>query len=280
MSELRGRLESNYQEVVGAGYTRPVPEPSEQRADALNNKAVSLFSLSKTQEAFETWRKALDYDSGHCETIYNSAIARWRLGEIDRFEVLRRLQQVKSHRGQAALYEGFFWLELCQPEEAVRALSEALLDERVAENGLAHRALGDASMYLTRFWAAERAYRVAEERMPDDNGTIDRKRMATIGRRKLRGRHVFPSAEPCYRFRRPDTELQLLGGPRAPSATVRYEDRLETYNLDEGSVAWTLETEGSWMGRASNWLFWSEGVVDAEKGVGSSTPYLPSRPPI
>lgn len=244
MLELRGRLAEVYQSLFQRSYGRPVPKPVEERADALNNKAVSLYSLNKFEEAFTAWRRALDYDSGHCDTIYNVALARWRMGQVDHNEALRRLQHIKSNPAQALLCQGMFWLELGQAERAREALGEAVKDKKVAENGTAHRALGDANMYLTKYYVAEKCYKSAVGLMPSDGETITRKRMATIGRRNHEGHHLFPTAEPCHQFRPAKMISHLVGGPGTTCFTAD-EEFVKAWDLGEGVVRWSASLSGS-----------------------------------
>ncbi|MGE0489452.1 MAG: protein kinase [Vulcanimicrobiota bacterium] len=242
MAELRQRLSGVFQLVVGEAYKRPVPRPSEQRADALNNKGVSLWSLSKYSEAYAAWRKALEYDSGHCETIYNAAITRWRNGEISQDEVLRRLQQVKSNRGMALMYEGMFWLEAGDAVAAQTALTGALADPEVAEKGPAHRALGDALTYQAKYFVAEKAYKKALALMPDDGETVLRKRLATVGKRSYQGRIYFPEPTPAHEFRRAEPALWLaVGSSTSCFASDRH--RCEGWDMAAGRGIWSREQQ-------------------------------------
>ncbi|MCA9794822.1 MAG: protein kinase, partial [Candidatus Eremiobacteraeota bacterium] len=242
MADLRQRLCGVFQLVVGERYTRPVPKPSEQRADALNNKGVSLWSLSKSSEAYAAWRKALEYDSGHCETIYNAAITRWRNGELSAEEVLRRLQQVKSNRGLALMYEGMFWLEVGDAVAAQTALSGALADAEVAEKGPAHRALGDALTYQAKYFAAEKAYKKALALMPDDGETILRKRLATVGKRSYQGKIYFPETTPAHEFRRAEPALWLTMTGSA-SCVVSDLHRCEGWDMEAGRGLWARDEQ-------------------------------------
>ncbi len=250
MLELRQRLAEAHQKIFNEEYLRPVPKPSEQRADALNNRAVSLYSLHKKDEAMEAWRNALDYDSGHCETIYNSATTRWRQGQINRDEVVRRLQQIKSNRSQGSFLEGMFWLEAGEPEKARDALEVALKDKEMAASGTAQRAYGDANMYLEKFYLSEKAYKKALDSMPDDGETKLRKRMATVGKRSHQGHIYFPVAQPRHQFRR-QSPIKLLV-PGTESCCFSWDgQRLDAWNVQLGHVLWSTETR-----EVGNLSFW------------------------
>ncbi|MBI3924253.1 MAG: hypothetical protein HY319_01810 [Armatimonadetes bacterium] len=129
-----------FSETVGQPYPRPVPRAGQQRADALNNKAVSFWNLGKQHEAFQAWEGATELDAAHAETVYNRAVVEWRLGRIDDSEALLRLEHSKSRDRRAGAYLGYFHLERSRPEEAEKELDQVLRVHR--DEGLFWRRWG------------------------------------------------------------------------------------------------------------------------------------------
>ena len=71
MERLRSALCNIYERLTQTPYKGVGKVPKEQRADILNNRAVSLHSLGKPREARDVWRKGLRIESGHAECLYN-----------------------------------------------------------------------------------------------------------------------------------------------------------------------------------------------------------------
>jgi WD40 repeat protein len=93
MMEIAGRLLLIYQQETGKPYSRPSPRPAELRASSLNNKALSLLDMGKTEEAKAAWCEAFKVDSHHAESTYNFNLLQWRRGErLDDVELIGRLQ--------------------------------------------------------------------------------------------------------------------------------------------------------------------------------------------
>lgn len=191
MRLLQEALESIYKKLVGRPYQGVGTVPSELRPDTMNNRAVSLYSLAKRQEARDVWRRGLRIESGHPECLYNLTQIDKRAGRIDSEEALRRLRQARSGLGLALLC-----IEEGQAREAVDTLRNLKGEESTA--GPVQRALGDALMYTQQYYAAEKAYRSALALMPSDTATQERKRLASLGKRALGGRTLFPSSHSTF----------------------------------------------------------------------------------
>lgn len=241
MMDLRHRLTGIYKHLTGQVYPRPLPRPGVQRADALNNKAVSLWNLGKSQEAFSAWREASKLDAVHPETVHNRSVLQWRLGQIDANEALQRLTHSKTAYPEAGFYVGLFHLENSNPSAAEAELAAALQVPSIATDPNAWRALGDARMYLQQYPAAERAYGKALEIAPDDEQAQQRREMARRGERTTAaGRVLFPSSTPRH-------QLQLTAAPSAvallPDGNLLCATReaLEKWNLREQSLSWRRE---------------------------------------
>ena len=82
MQEIADGLVQLYEVETGNPYPRKTPEPTKLRAAALNNRAVSLFDLGKTEEAEKIWAEALTDNPNHPEATYNLGLIKWRTGRI------------------------------------------------------------------------------------------------------------------------------------------------------------------------------------------------------
>lgn len=65
-------------------------------SSVLNNRALSYFSLGRTDEALAIWDESLKFNPTHHETVFNRGLVRWRAGKIDDDEFLSRLKEVKD----------------------------------------------------------------------------------------------------------------------------------------------------------------------------------------
>jgi len=95
------------------GVHRTPPMGAEMRADALNNRAVSLMDLALHDEARETLREAISIDPVHPEAVFNDALLGWRAGEMtDRGALDRVRQAISTHNGwEAKLLEAWIQIE-------------------------------------------------------------------------------------------------------------------------------------------------------------------------
>jgi WD40 repeat protein len=96
MAEVAAELAAVYGQVTGAPYARPEPRAAELRADELNNRALSLLDLGRTQEAGEAFSAALTVDPRHPEATYNASLVRWRRGAATDEDVLRALDAARA----------------------------------------------------------------------------------------------------------------------------------------------------------------------------------------
>jgi serine/threonine protein kinase/WD40 repeat protein len=124
-AELRESLAQAYQTVEGEAYPRPVPKAAGLRADSLNNRAASFWDLGKKMEAFAEWGEALKLDGKHIESTYNEALARWREGEIDDDDAIKRVSLVAGESAQGRLCLAMLESERGALDEADRQLAEA-----------------------------------------------------------------------------------------------------------------------------------------------------------
>lgn len=231
MDRLKGALTSIYSRIASKPYQGVGSVPKEQRADILNNRAVSLHSLGKPREARDVWRRGLRIESGHPECLYNLTKLEILAGRIQGEEGLRRLRQAKAGLPLAHLCieEGFF-------TEAIGILSALNPEAQGLAPGPVQRTLGDAQMYAQQYYAAEKAYRKALGSMPSDNLSHERKRLASLGRRGIGGKILFPSADSTFNvvLSEPDTELVLDDGSNSVIGVNR--THVLNWNIDEQCV--------------------------------------------
>ena len=192
MAALRADLAQAYGHVVGEPYTREAPRAAELRADALNNRAVSLWDLGSEEAAFAAWAEALKLDGQHPEAIYNKGLLEYRRGKVTDLEVVKAVRAAKQSNKRAGLYLGYVNLELAAADEAEKELAEALEDARLAKDGAAWRALGDARMAQENYATAKEAYEKALERMPGDPLVLRNLALASKNTRECSGRVEFP----------------------------------------------------------------------------------------
>ena len=213
VEDLRDLLTDAYAQVAGKAYKREVPQAATQRADALNNKAVSLWSLGDAKEAFSAWLEAARFDALHPEATFNRSTRQWLLGRIQPQEVEQRLQQVRQTHPRASAYLGYYHLSRYQPGRAQVALEAALRDPNQADDGTVWRALGDARMAQRDFEGAEKAFQEALKRIPEDRASQTGLKLAGQKTRFDDGVLRFPSAEPiwAHQHQPPPTSMNAVG---------------------------------------------------------------------
>lgn len=227
MQRLQETLEGVYKRIVGRPYRGVGTVPSEQRPDTLNNRAVSLYSLAKREEARDVWRRGLRIESGHPECLYNLTQIDKRAGRLDAEEALRRLRQARAGLALALLC-----IEEAQPQEAVEILKNLKLSDG-NNNGPAQRALGDALMYTQQYYAAEKAYRSALTSMPADTSSQERKRLAALGKRSLGGRILFPSPVSTFHIILSEPTLRPLILADSSGVVGITDSSVTLWNIDE-----------------------------------------------
>ncbi|MCA9790566.1 MAG: protein kinase [Candidatus Eremiobacteraeota bacterium] len=233
---LREELTNVYRQITGADYPRPEPVEGVQRADSLNNRAVSLYNLNKTEEALESWNEAANLDGQHHETVFNRSLLEWRRSKLTADEVVRRLEQA------GATFElGLFLTECGRYPEAVKVFERAVREPEWVERGVAQRAMGDALMYQDSFFAAERAYATALNQMPNDGLTLTRRRMARLGVRGVDDRVFFPRSNP----------VETLGLP-GPARSCHVHGHTVFLAGETWLAAWHPEHQWLWSTEVSN----------------------------
>ncbi len=168
LTELRDALIAAYKERVGREYPFGMPQPLSQRADALNNKAVSLWSIGLRKEATQAWAEADRLERNHLEVTYNRMVTSWLLGRRKPSEceaAIRELTAISSRTGSAL---GRFLLARGEFAQAVDLLGESVKNPGLTDDGTLWRALGEAASGLGSKALAEEAYLRTLEIIPTD----------------------------------------------------------------------------------------------------------------
>ena len=164
MAQLREELVEIYEQVVGKPYRRLVPEAAELRANALNNRAVSLLDLGREEEALAIWDDALVLDAYHPESVYNKALYEWHTGRIADDEVIRRLDSIKHANRRVHWYLALVHLERAAADQVEHELRILLNSPGFMKNQTTWRVLGDACMAQGKYAEAVQAYQKSAER--------------------------------------------------------------------------------------------------------------------
>ncbi len=95
-------LHAVYEDVFSKPMDLPEPRAVTSRAESLNNRAVSLIDLGKTEEAERALTAALQAEPRHTESAFNLGLLRWRTGRItDEVFVQQMSEVVHMHPGDA-----------------------------------------------------------------------------------------------------------------------------------------------------------------------------------
>ncbi len=159
MLEIIAGLQRLYAQAIGRGYRRAAPQAAKARADALNNRALSLRDLNKHDEAEQLWHEALTISPQHPESTYNLGLTHWRAGRSNSETLRQQLHDVcLAHAGEwlppyllarMQLEEGD-WRSALEMLERVPQ-SGAELDEVRAAREAAEECLSDSGRPVRRF---------------------------------------------------------------------------------------------------------------------------------
>lgn len=168
LAEIREVLLAAFKERTGRDYAFGMPQPLSQRADALNNKAVSLWSIGLREEAVQAWGEADRLERNHLEVTYNRMVTSWLTGRRSAEEAeaeIRGLATV-SARGRAS--SGLFMLTRGKFLAAVSLLEESLASALLSEDGTLWRGLGEAFAAVGEKDKAVEAFEKALALIPTD----------------------------------------------------------------------------------------------------------------
>jgi WD40 repeat protein len=122
MQEIASELQRIYQQVVSLAYPRKEPEASEDIADSLNNKAISLLDLGKQDKALQLWQQSLKMQPQHRDSIYNQGLFLWRMGKITDESLVGNLKEIQRSYPNDRIIDqllGWVYLECDNCEAAI-----------------------------------------------------------------------------------------------------------------------------------------------------------------
>jgi WD40 repeat protein len=126
--DARAELAGIYKIITGKFYSRKSPEEIELRADSLNNRAVSLIDLGKTEDGLNIWKEALNIESHHGESVYNSSLILWRSGrkgDDDALSLLEEAGKSVKDRGKINYFLSLIHMERGDYRKALELLENA-----------------------------------------------------------------------------------------------------------------------------------------------------------
>jgi len=157
-AELRDNL-VNLFETKGRTYFRKKPKSADLLADALNNKAVSLWDLGNQKTSETVFKEALGANPHHLAATYNQAIINWHEGEIDDLEVISRLEGLNTPKEDSGLFN--YMLGLCHLERGDLDGSIASIKKAIEKQPGAHhfwKTLGRICLIANDALGAKRAF--------------------------------------------------------------------------------------------------------------------------
>jgi WD40 repeat protein/serine/threonine protein kinase len=147
--DITQRLIAVNQAMTGEAYPRPEPEAAELLADGLNNQALSMLDLGKSDQAENLWDAALRIEAQHPEATFNRGLVRWRSGRITDDAFVRELEEIRSSHPEPGTVEyllGLVHLERNDVEAAVKLLEQAEQAAEPQPDGQIQSALGRAQL--------------------------------------------------------------------------------------------------------------------------------------
>ena len=123
-----GSLYEIYREQTSVPYSRPDFQNVIESAESLNNKALSFLDLKKYEEAENCWKRALENNSTHIETIFNELLYRWNKAEIDDIEVLKKMR--RADNGSAAAMMCQLKIQIARADSNAQRCMDILINDR------------------------------------------------------------------------------------------------------------------------------------------------------
>lgn len=255
--ELRVQLAHVYHKITKKVYPE-LPEAVQQRADSLNNKAISLWHLGLPSRAMAAWNDALTFDAAHPETTYNRGSILWRQGKLDGHEFLVKLAELKKLSSKGSAFLGLFHLSRgdafgaeIELVSAIKASEELRLESRL------WLALGDCRMQLERYDAAAEAYSRALQINSNDTLTARRLTWAGAAEKSPDLGYYFPKVQAVWDQAVDSPIVSIWHSLRHDPQrriVIHQQDKIQCFSLDENGPRWTLQCSAS------------EQIVGSEKG--------------
>jgi WD40 repeat protein/serine/threonine protein kinase len=127
-SEIAQRVMALHSKELQEDYPRVKPVSAELRADAMNNRALSLLDLLKEDEALQVFDQGLAIEPTHLECIFNRGLLLWRRGKMTDqalLAILRGATAQNDDRARGNQLSGLINLEQGDWEGAAKALEAA-----------------------------------------------------------------------------------------------------------------------------------------------------------
>ncbi len=99
LNEVAETLLRIYFDEAKQEYPRQQPKDGNGTASSLNNQAISLLDLGKSDEAVQTWQNALMIDPQHFETTYNYLWFQWQFQGLPEAELLAKVESYHQSSG-------------------------------------------------------------------------------------------------------------------------------------------------------------------------------------
>ncbi len=94
LEDVAETLQKIYSKEADIDYPRLSPRGGSGTASSLNNQAISLLDLGRSDEAVQLWSNALNIEPEHFETIYNLSFYQWQHEGLDEFEFLDKIESL------------------------------------------------------------------------------------------------------------------------------------------------------------------------------------------
>lgn len=166
--EIREVLLAAYKERTGRDYAFGSPQPLSQRADSLNNKAVSLWSIGLREEAMQAWSEADRLERNHLEVTYNKMVTSWLMGRRSALDAETAIRELATASVRGRCFAGLFLLTRGRFPESAGLLSESLESRALAEDGTVWRGFGEACVAVGEFERAKGAFERTLALIPTD----------------------------------------------------------------------------------------------------------------
>ena len=122
MHSIALELQDIYAEEVGRRYPRPEVDMGDPALDSLNNRAVSMIDLGKSDEAARLWADVIAMQPDSIEAIYNRNLHLWKAGRITDAEMLEIVSRLREAHPDAWLPAYLLGRVLLERGDATTAL--------------------------------------------------------------------------------------------------------------------------------------------------------------
>jgi WD40 repeat protein/serine/threonine protein kinase len=161
---LREEMVTAYETVYQRTFPRQPPDEVKLRADAWNNRALSLIDLNHLDEAKAALGQALTSDPNHPEAVFNKGLLEWVISGNTDWDLVVQMEEViktEEYRARGAHLLGRCLLHLGDASKALNACELSLSGEEAGEEWLKPYAIAligcgrddDAIEYMDKYLA-------------------------------------------------------------------------------------------------------------------------------